>query len=107
MPHFSGDKITSSHSTIISASKPIVKRLNKDPRVSKISLGRIDKSGSGSGSKRAKIIDESGCILIEVSHSGSFQAIRAFSEKGESLKKSLASFLKEEDYEVDFHDRRT
>ena len=113
MPHIAGGKITSSHTTVISAAEAIVKQLQKDSCVSKISLGNISSKGasSGSGIKRVKIIDEDYCILIVVSENSANQQLRAYFEKNneaqrEAVRKSLASFARENEYDVSFLDRR-
>lgn len=111
MPHMSGGKISKSHTTVISAAAPVVTRLQKDPRVSKITLGKIDnKAGSGSsGTKRIKIIDEEHCVVIAVSGNSANQDLWVYLDDNENrrgFKAVLSDFLSDNDYKVTHLDRR-
>ncbi len=112
MGHLAGDKISDSHTTVIAAAEPLVKAAHKDPRVKKIVLGRIDNTaGTAGGNKqRVKIIDETACLLLSVTGSGSHQEVRIYIDTIEDnrklVRKRLATFAREHDFAVDTLDRR-
>lgn len=111
MPHITGPKISDSHTTAIEAAEPVVKRLQKDPGVKKITLGKIDNAGGASSrsSTRVKIIDERTRILITVSGPGSHQDISVYPAKEagrERLVKRLENYLEEGNFAHDYLDKR-
>lgn len=112
MSHLAGDKISSSHTTVISAAEPLVKAAHKYPRVKKIVLGRIDNTAgtAGGNQNRVKFIDEKACLLLSVTGSGSHQEIRVYidtiEENRELVRKQLIAFAEDHSFTVDRLDRR-
>lgn len=108
MPHFNSTK-TGGHTTLIEQAVPIVKHLDDSSLVTKISLGRITNlpTKRGSGIKRARLVDDTGCLLIEVTQNKSVQVLRVYASEEEmhSMKLALARFVRNEGYELRFHSR--
>lgn len=95
MPHASGDKISDSHTTVISAGQAIVEHAHRDPRIKKIVLGRIDNSAgtAGGNQHRLKIIHERTDILLAITGSGSHQEIRVYLDDLSADRFGVASAL--------------
>lgn len=70
-------RITKSHSTLIEEAEKIIKYLNRDDNVSRVSAGVIQSIGSGP--IKVKITTDSGAILLQVRGSSSVQDVRIFS----------------------------
>lgn len=111
MPHIAGDKIASSHTTATEAAAPLVKKLVRDPRVNKLSLGPIDNATSPrSGNPRVKIIDEGTAIILAVSGGGSHQDIRVMltnlKQDRKQVKQLIKQVAQDNNYDTDYLDRR-
>lgn len=112
MPHIAGDKIASSHSTVIEAAEGLIRQLTRVSEVSKVVLGPIENEGNSGGrnNTRVKIIDEDTCVLLAISGSGAHQDIRVMLENLKRdrniLKKFIQKYANKRDWQVDSLDRR-
>ncbi|OGC51005.1 hypothetical protein A3A69_01095 [candidate division WWE3 bacterium RIFCSPLOWO2_01_FULL_37_15] len=103
MAHRQGGKITRSHTTAIELSAKIVDFLQKQELVTKISLGPIEVHGAGRGASwTVKIVDESRCILVASSQSGTVQQIRFYTGKPQEVKLALARFIRDSGWGLRF-----
>lgn len=105
--HRDGEKISGSHTTVIEKAVPIVDHLIEDPSTTKISLGVIQNlpNKRSNGINRAKLIDESGCLVVDVTQNKSIQTLRIYSNDMQATKLSLARFLRDNHYAINFHSR--
>lgn len=103
--HIGGGKVTGNHTTLIPLAKPIVIHLQDDPHTTSIVLGRIEQRSGRSSTKKAKLVDETGCLVIEVTANRTVQTIRVYTNGMHETKLSLARFVRAEGYELRFHNR--
>jgi len=104
MPHRQGGKITGSHTTVIDLGGRMVDFLQVLQCVSKISLGPIvTLNGSRrSGKWVVKVIDETHCILLTMTQSGTVQDIRFYTDMPQVAKLATARFIRESGWELRF-----
>ena len=88
--HRSGDKYTGTHTMVIPAAAILADIANKQPEVTKISLGFI-KAGlpSAGGVRRAKITERQGNLLIAVRDNTSQQEIAVYTPEMQKTKLAL------------------
>lgn len=97
-----GKKYTSTHTTIIDASAPLVDFAQNNILVDKITLGIIKSIPQSRGGfiKRIKCAQEPACLFVKVRGNRAIQEIRLFSDKVTQFEKEFKKFAKSQGFEV-------
>ncbi len=101
--HRSGGKYGPSHTTVIPAAAILTDIAERQPEVSKISLGFI-KAGLPSieGKFRAKITERPGNLLVSVRDNTSMQELTLYTPEPAKTKRTLYRAAKKDGIEVSF-----
>ncbi len=86
--HLAGKKITKSHSTAIDESISLIKLIEKNPYIKKITLGVIT-PGLRSGNKRLKVFPIRGGIKAVIRGNSSIQELYIYTDEPQIIEKEL------------------
>ena len=106
MAHRGGGKVTSSHTTLIEAAEPIIKKLEVFPEVKKVTLGPIEQVRRASGIRVVKITDDASCVRLTITQKATVQLLFVYTEDRQETKLAIARFSRDEGYQIRFGDRR-
>lgn len=101
--HRAGKKITGNHTSAIELAAEIVDFLEKQPEVTKISLGFITPKSTKSAVKIVKITPENNrCVLLKAIQKGTVQELRFYSEDVNQTIEALSQFVITSNWELNF-----
>lgn len=103
MPHRDGKKFGGGHTTCIDLAAEVADIAEACEEVTKISLGFIQcGKGVAGGTRKVKIGDMTGGILVTVRQSKSVQEIRIFTTQMQATKLAMARTLRSRDIPISF-----
>ena len=89
MSKWQGKKSGGSHTTLIEAAVPLIRKAEKLPEVTKIALGFIKSTPGQRGTKRVKFARSMSGLLMTVRGNTSVQAIRIYTALPDIVQQSL------------------
>ena len=104
MKHRDGGKFKGKHTTLIDLAAKVVDIADELPKVTGISAGYIQSGNAVSGgTRKVKIGEGKGSILLTVRQSRSVQEIRVFSPDVEKTRLALARALRDQGIPISFN----
>ena len=101
--HRSGGKFSGSHTTAINAACVMADIANRQPEVTKISLGYIRaNTGSANGQRHVKIISRDGNILLSIQENKTHQELVVYTNCIPTSLLSIARGARNEGFHISF-----